>query len=560
MRFEKLSDEPGTLTIVPDTVAASRRVSLKIIFRSGICLGPGACLRFHIPQAFTSPQVDSPLKPGFCRIRDDPKFRFSLSLKRTGSDKDEAYVTRWGKCIYATLESGTVRSGDEITLLYGEKASEAERAFGSVPGTFAPFFSGNHPVQFALDANGKRESPFSGMIQLKTLRYIRVLPRKAVRSEVCRRAEESREVYFDRYGNPVSVSVRKEKNDFSLGNGLSVYFGDLHCHSFFSDGLGTPEECYSFARDTAALDFCSVTDHSQEVSDREWLETCKAAETFNRDGQFVTLAGYEFSHPEAGEKNLYYPASGGPMLRELDFVTGRVFPIESCTGSWIDHHALMMMHLHGRHLNAFRNNGLCRLLEIYSNWGSAERQGSEPLFIPALRSEFEGNYAVDALNSGFIVGFTANSDDHMARPGLSGWHRVERVYRSGLTGVYAKELTRKGIFDALYRRHTFATTGVRIVTGVSLNGHLPGEEFRAEKSLLFSFDIRSPVPLREMAIVTCFCEEKQSFPAGVFRYRAEKSLPARNGWYYIRIRLRDGNLCWISPFYVKAPEAGTIQN
>ena len=152
MRFETLSDGPGTLTIVPDTVVASRRVSLKIIFRSGIRLEPGACLRFHIPQAFTSPQVDSPLKPGFCRIRNDPKFRFSLSLKRTGSDKDGAYVTRWGKCVYATLESGTVRSGDEVTLLYGEKASEAEKTFGSVSGTFAPFFSGDHPVQFALDA------------------------------------------------------------------------------------------------------------------------------------------------------------------------------------------------------------------------------------------------------------------------------------------------------------------------------------------------------------------------------------------------------------------------
>src|SRR5215510_12004131 len=48
------------------------------------------------------------------------------------------------------------------------------------------------------------------------------------------------------------ASVQQEK----------VFFGNLHSHTSFSDGLGTPGEAYLRARDVAKLDFMAITEHN----------------------------------------------------------------------------------------------------------------------------------------------------------------------------------------------------------------------------------------------------------------------------------------------------------
>lgn len=43
-----------------------------------------------------------------------------------------------------------------------------------------------------------------------------------------------------------------------------VYFGNLHSHTSYSDGSGTPENAYRHARDVAGLDFLAITEHNHE--------------------------------------------------------------------------------------------------------------------------------------------------------------------------------------------------------------------------------------------------------------------------------------------------------
>jgi predicted metal-dependent phosphoesterase TrpH len=43
---------------------------------------------------------------------------------------------------------------------------------------------------------------------------------------------------------------------------VGVYFGNLHSHTSYSDGSGTPSEAYKYARDTAKLDFLAITEHN----------------------------------------------------------------------------------------------------------------------------------------------------------------------------------------------------------------------------------------------------------------------------------------------------------
>ena len=46
----------------------------------------------------------------------------------------------------------------------------------------------------------------------------------------------------------------------------------------------------------------------------------------------------------------------------------------------------------------------------------------------------------------------------------------------GLTAVYAPDNTRQAVFDALYNRRCYATTGARIALRFSIDEHVMGEE------------------------------------------------------------------------------------
>ncbi len=45
-----------------------------------------------------------------------------------------------------------------------------------------------------------------------------------------------------------------------------LFWGNLHCHSIFGDGIRLPEEIYAFARDESFLDIFALTDHTEAIT------------------------------------------------------------------------------------------------------------------------------------------------------------------------------------------------------------------------------------------------------------------------------------------------------
>jgi hypothetical protein len=62
----------------------------------------------------------------------------------------------------------------------------------------------------------------------------------------------------------ITVSIPASKSSSSSAQTLNHYFGNLHSHTSFSDGSGTPDEAYKYARDVGDLDFLAVTEHNHE--------------------------------------------------------------------------------------------------------------------------------------------------------------------------------------------------------------------------------------------------------------------------------------------------------
>jgi PKD repeat protein len=84
----------------------------------------------------------------------------------------------------------------------------------------------------------------------------------------------------------------------SIG-GYNVYYGSLHNHSNVSDGTGSPDAAYNYAKNTSQLDFFSLADHSGSIESAEWTTIKNAANTCNEDGVFTAFWGFEWTSSAA---------------------------------------------------------------------------------------------------------------------------------------------------------------------------------------------------------------------------------------------------------------------
>ncbi|MBN1758877.1 MAG: CehA/McbA family metallohydrolase, partial [Chitinispirillaceae bacterium] len=94
----------------------------------------------------------------------------------------------------------------------------------------------------------------------------------------------------DHTPKPCSTVVQPE-----FTSGYNYYFGNFHNHTNLSDGMGTPQEAYDYARYTAHLDFFGLSDHCYALNDDKWRITKATADSCNEDSSYVTLWGFEWT-------------------------------------------------------------------------------------------------------------------------------------------------------------------------------------------------------------------------------------------------------------------------
>ena len=335
----------------------------------------------------------------------------------------------------------------------------------------------------------------------------------------------------------------------------NLYWGDIHAHSNFSDGLGNPEEVLLYACEAAKLDFAALTDHDDigpYISNEEWEETKRITARFNDPGQFVTFLGFEYRSTLA-DMNVYYPGEDGPLLsgkKERWDSPVKIAPLVAQNGGMIIPHMHFGADWRGYHAEIYR------VMEIYSQHGSAEYIGC-PRQIPYLNKQVqkgsEGNVNAtfqEILAMGLKLGVSAGSDSHSGRPGLSNWSRVTRTYNGGLTAIFAEEKTRESIWKALYERHCYATTGPRIYLQFTINGYPMGSELKAlERNL--RIDCVGTGPLSRLEIVknnqVIHRVEDSSFHC---TFCLEDAPSKCEDFYYVRVIQVDGEMAWSSPIWV----------
>lgn len=259
-----------------------------------------------------------------------------------------------------------------------------------------------------------------------------------------------------------------------------VLWGDIHVHTHLSDGRGTAQRCFEYARDVARLDFVSVSDHDLYMSDGQWAYLQSLTAHYYDPGKFVTFVGCE-SGPQRssdderqiqGHRNLYTCEDQLPLYRHWDVAEqwdlDRLEKLLEMNPGMIaiPHHSLTLP-------MEWRSWKSTPAIEIYSVWGSSEKRDN-PLH--PFRQRESAMSVQEILREGDHLGFLGGGDSHDGRPGLGGDHaRIKSIwgnliYKTGLTGVLAPEKTRESIWNAIANRRTYATTGERMILDWELNG------------------------------------------------------------------------------------------
>ena len=342
--------------------------------------------------------------------------------------------------------------------------------------------------------------------------------------------------------------------------GYCVFFGDIHSHSGESKGpacgAGTIDENYTYARDVAALDFFSLTDHDWQILDYEdWEVRLKKADEYYEKGVFVTLPGFEWTSRRYGHRNVYYRDTANcPLIRSLN---GSIELRPTRLWEELRQRGIKAITV-PHHTNvspfpvdwSFHDPEYERLVEVYSSWGNSEYYGA-PLSWPPHR--VEGCSVQDGLARGYKLGIIASSDSHDGHPGNA--HGIRGVVGSGLVAVLASELSRDAVFNALYERRCYATTGARILLEFSVEGQLMGSEITVTRETSprhVKIYVEGTHSLSHVEVIRdndIIYRRRITGKRAVVEFTDREPL-TNTSYYYVRVTQEDYEMAWSSPIWV----------
>jgi len=341
-------------------------------------------------------------------------------------------------------------------------------------------------------------------------------------------------------------------------HGPRVLWGDLHGHSQLSDGTGTPEDWFRYARDVAGLDVAALTDHDHwgirflDQTPDWWEEIKQQVRLFHRPGEFVTLLGFEWTSWLYGHRHVLYFTDDGEVLSSVD---PRYDEPEELWQALRGRPAITVAHhTAGGPVATDWERPPDPVLEPVTEVCSVHGQSEASDAPAAIYSAVQGNFARDALERGYGLGFVGSGDGHDGHPGLT---RLGSGL-GGLAAIISEQRTREGVLAALRARRVYATNGPRIVLRFALAGRPMGadlevgEQGLAEADLVVTAVAEAPVEridiVRSGAVV-------QSVPGeGLLELALHASLAdLRPGEYvYVRVLQENGGMAWSSPVFTRS--------
>ncbi len=327
------------------------------------------------------------------------------------------------------------------------------------------------------------------------------------------------------------------RSSFTVHDGreLQLYRGEVHTHTADSDGMGTPEEAMTYARDVGKVDYFAVTEHCMYMSDEDIVRQHKIADSFNEKGKFAALFGYELSwgnltgfygHMNVLNTDRYFDANHHSLYEAYEKLAD-------------DPDAIAMF------------NHPCEQWGDFDSFGGHTPVMDRRICLAEIkRKSFDTHYAL-LLARGWHAAPLYNEDNH----------QVDWTTKTTGTGVVlAHSLSRENVLDAFRRGRTYSTTDNTMRIRYRVNGEWLGARLQNPKKLSVEIEVSTE---RDEGIGEISLLAEDSIVVARTVAGTRKSLTWRLtltpdfDYYYLRI-INGETYAVTSPVFVEGRDALTI--
>lgn len=362
-------------------------------------------------------------------------------------------------------------------------------------------------------------------------------------------------------------------------NDKNLFWGILHGESDRIDSTENIESCLRHFRDERALNFFGVSpvESIEETSNDIWKLIVQNIQEFDEADRFTTFLGFQWMGEPGTEgiRQFLYTKDSKQILRKKDIKYNTLKKIYKgfSPKELISIPCFTMAKGYEYNFKEF-DPEFERVVEIYNSWGSSECTTKEgnPIPIHSTTKKGIGEAAEGSIQKALLqnlrFGFVAGGlDDRGAYMGL--YDEGQEQYPPGLTAIIASEYSRSAMAEALYNRSCYATTGERIIVGVSLAGTPMGKEVSsAEKPGLLvnrhisgyvagTGDLQRVEIIRNGKVIKTFEGNGYAleFTFDDLVPLDKVVIPSKDkkppfAFYYIRVTQEDGHMAWSSPIWV----------
>lgn len=344
-----------------------------------------------------------------------------------------------------------------------------------------------------------------------------------------------------------------------LNENYNVYFGQIHSHTDYSDGAGSCDQAFNYAKNTAEqIDFLAVTDHSNSFDgeassnlldgsmSEEWQEGHALADQYT-DSTFVGIYGFEMTWSNGlGHMNTFNTA-GFQSRTQAAYSTYSTALQNYYATLKTDTGSISQFNHPGTTFGDFNDfayydeeiDNLISLIEVGNGEGAIGSSGYFPSY----------EYYTRALDKGWHVAPTNNQDNHKGYWGDANTAR---------TVVLADSLTRENIYDALRNMRTYATEDNDLQIQYTLNNEIMGtiiDSVPDTVEINVQLKDATDSAIGKVEVIVNGGLSIASEDVTTNEKTVSFKLPVEYSYYYIRVTQADNNIAVTAPVWVGEVES-----
>ncbi len=319
----------------------------------------------------------------------------------------------------------------------------------------------------------------------------------------------------------------------------NVYFGNLHSHTGFSDGVDVPDVAYNYAKNTANIDFLAVTEHTNLIDSNfawdkslEWRDTQLSAVRNTTNGSFVGLTGSESTwYTGFGHMNIFnapffisqYDTTYNDVANYYNLIKQYPASINQWNHPWNDD-------FYGFTPYDADVDKVLYLMEV----------PARPRVGPSTES-----FYIRALDMGWHIAPSGNQDNHEADWG---------TYNTVRTAVLAKNLTQEHIYDAIRAYRVYSTTDVNMKVIYKINGNIMGSTLSSPSTLNFSVSAIDPDVGDNISRIEVYTDGgiqagSADFSSNNVNWTSFSITNDTNKYYFLKVIQADGQYAITAPIW-----------